>query len=611
MPARWPQRFANANDCCSCSTTASTSSTRLEHITDELAVCPNVSILATFAPNLETDDEHVMRLDTLRDSVRASELFVREGRRRSPDIAVSVEDLEVIREICDRLDGIPLAIELAAARTQSLDVQTILARLSDLIATPRRRTRADHGHQTMSDVVDWSTNLLDPDVASGLGALTVFPGDFDLDAAEAVLATATTTAAAEIVDELVAHSMLEVVRGGRVRYRLLGPVRQRVSETLLRDESLARDTHLEHFLDRLESAYEQLGSTSSSPFLAMLDVEFDNLRSAHEWARESNRVGDDVRFYRPLAFARWHGQFEPGRWAVEALATPGIEQHKGWGAVIAVAAYSAYTQLDRSLRDRIRDLTAEVSDDDTASDMVSTAQVDWVRYVDGDWGKAAAMSELVPLDDVYVRFHHYWMNTSQRAPGTVAETEPTISSPNTLDLLDEGLAWARSVGAKNIEAALLQRRGYCTLRNDPSTTGTQAAIVMLTDAEALAAAMQMGLIEFYSSLNLLDAHLLGGTLSGSALGRLIRLLRMGVSTSDALGTAYALARAARFLADLGHQDLAVMCTLPGGRTTSSCQGQRSTQSRNTCGSTHRNGHKPPRCSISRASLPKPWTKPTR
>ena len=255
-------------------------------------------------------------------------------------------------------------------------------------------------------------------------------------------------------------------------------------------------THLEHFLDRLESAYEQLGSTSSSPFLAMLDVEFDNLRDRARVGEKSNRVGDDVRFYRPLAFARWHGQFEPGRWAVEALATPGIEQHKGWGAVIAVAAYSAYTQLDRSLRDRIRDLTAEVSDDDTASDMVSTAQVDWVRYVDGDWGKAAAMSELVPLDDVYVRFHHYWMNTSQRAPGTVAETEPTISSPNTLDLLDEGLAWARSVGAKNIEAALLQRRGYCTLRNDPSTTGTQAAIVMLTDAEALAAAMQMGLISF-------------------------------------------------------------------------------------------------------------------
>ena len=206
-------------------------------LTDELAVCPNVSILATSRRDLETDDEHVMRLDTLRDSVRASELFVREGRRRSPDIAVSVEDLEVIREICDRLDGIPLAIELAAARTQSLDVQTILARLSDLIATPRRRTRADHGHQTMSDVVDWSTNLLDPDVASGLGTLKqVFPGDFDLDAAEAVLATATTTAAAEIVDELVAHSMLEVVRGGRVRYRLLGPVRQRVSETLLRDK---------------------------------------------------------------------------------------------------------------------------------------------------------------------------------------------------------------------------------------------------------------------------------------------------------------------------------------------------------------------------------------
>ena len=220
------------------------------------------------------------------------------------------------------------------------------------------------------------------------------------------------------------------------------------------------------------------------------------------------------------------------------------------------------------------------------------------------------MSELVPLDDVYVRFHHYWMNTSQRAPGTVAETEPTISSPNTLDLLDEGLAWARSVGAKNIEAALLQRRGHCTLRNDPSTTGTQAAIVMLTDAEALAAAMQMGLIEFYSSLNLLDVHLLGGTLSGSALGRLIRLLRMGASTSDALGTAYALARAARFLADLGHQDLAVMCATRG-LSHEFLPRSALDAIPNTCGSTHRNGHKPPRCSISRASLPKPWTKPTR
>ena len=172
---------------------------------------------------------------------------------------------------------------------------------------------------------------------------------------QAVLATATTTAAAEIVDELVAHSMLEVVRGGRVRYRLLGPVgngyRKRSCVTSRWPATTSSSTS-SIVLSPPTSSSDRRAVAPSWPCSMSSSTTFAARTSGR---RESNRVGDDVRFYRPLAFGRWHGQFEPGRWAVEALATPGIEQHKGWGAVIAVAVYSAYTQLDRSLRDRIRD----------------------------------------------------------------------------------------------------------------------------------------------------------------------------------------------------------------------------------------------------------------
>jgi len=182
----------------------------------------------------------------------------------------------------------------------------------------------------MTAAIDWSIGLLDSDIAGALGTLTVFAGTFDATASRSVLQEVNGLDAVEVIDELVAQSLLETLRSNAgVRYRVLEPVRQRAAEVLVPEPNRPRQAHLRHYLDRLEQAYATFASSSPDPLLAILDHDLDNLRKVHEWALHEGLIDDDLRLYRPLSLSTLHGIHEPADWALETILSADVDGRRG------------------------------------------------------------------------------------------------------------------------------------------------------------------------------------------------------------------------------------------------------------------------------------------
>lgn len=275
-----------------------------EHVLDEIAdqldallgACPNTSVIATSRESLDVDGEQTMRVPSLAIDVDSGDqqptslvLFI----QRAADIGSVVDpaDDAVIIEICRKLDGLPLAIELAAARTGVLSPPQILERLDDrftLLTGGRRRTRGRQ--QTLEATIDWSYDLLNPDEQDALRRVSVMPGAFDLNLAAATLARPT-TATLDLLDALVARSLLHTERADdtrQLRYRLLETIRVYAHQRLVDhgEAEETRDRHAQHIAQRLEAI--SAGITPSSR--PEHDTLADDALAALEWTR----VRDDV-----------------------------------------------------------------------------------------------------------------------------------------------------------------------------------------------------------------------------------------------------------------------------------------------------------------------------
>jgi predicted ATPase/DNA-binding winged helix-turn-helix (wHTH) protein len=235
-------------------------------------------------PSEDAEDAH----DLLRyGGVR---LFVERLRAAEPHFAPDRRSAAMIAAICRRLDGIPLAIELAAASAAVLGVEEVATHLDDRfrILTGGRRTALPR-HQTLRATLDWSYELLSEPERVILRRLSVFAGAFSLEAVRAVIMSAD-LAPAEVVDgiaNLVAKSLVAVTAGSAVaRYRLLDTTRayglERLAESGER-EQLAR-RHAEHYRDLFERAEAEWETRPSVAWLAEYATEIDNLRAALDWA---------------------------------------------------------------------------------------------------------------------------------------------------------------------------------------------------------------------------------------------------------------------------------------------------------------------------------------
>ncbi|MBO3745360.1 hypothetical protein J5X84_04710 [Streptosporangiaceae bacterium NEAU-GS5] len=212
----------------------------------------------------------------------AVELFLRRAGQHCPTLDLS-GDLPVVAELCRRVDGLPLGIELAASRLRSMSPATLLERITGHLGVLRRPSPYGLPHQqTLSQTVRWSVDLLDPPERRLLGRLTVFAGTFDLESAERVagFGEIAPERVAELLTGLIDHSLVQTIRGALYRYRLLVPIRECCVETAdAADLSQARDAHL-RFCRELGAELEE---RQDPALLVRLRGDIADVSAAIDW----------------------------------------------------------------------------------------------------------------------------------------------------------------------------------------------------------------------------------------------------------------------------------------------------------------------------------------
>jgi predicted ATPase/DNA-binding SARP family transcriptional activator len=261
-----------------------------------LAACPELRVLATSREPLGVPGESLWPVPPL-DEPSAVRLFLDRATAVRPHFAPAGGSAAAVAKVCRRLDGMPLAIELAAARLRSLTVEQVLERLDDRFSllTGGSRTALPR-HQTLRAVVDWSWDLLDEPERVLLRRLSVFAGGATLEAAEEVCGGRGLPGAAvlDVLARLVDRSLLEAVAAepGTMRYRLLETVRAYGLERLAEagEETAIRRAHAERFLALAERAEPELRGHDQLAWLARLNAEHDNLLAGLRWAVDAGEA---------------------------------------------------------------------------------------------------------------------------------------------------------------------------------------------------------------------------------------------------------------------------------------------------------------------------------
>ncbi|MGW8746493.1 BTAD domain-containing putative transcriptional regulator [Streptomyces sp. NPDC055794] len=261
-----------------------------EHVIEEVARlaetlltrCPGLTVLATSREPLGVPGESVRPVEPLTPD-QAQRLFAARAAAVRPDAGSVLRDETAVAEICRRLDGLPLAIELAVARLRVLTPREIADRLDDRfrLLTSGSRTVLPR-QQTLRAVVDWSWDLLDDAERTTLCELSVFAGGWELDAAEAVC----TGPAADLVGALVDKSLVVAApgtHGAGMRYRMLETIHEYAGERAAELPELrarAEEAHRAWARALVEEADPQLRSAGQLPWIARLEAEHDNIRAA-------------------------------------------------------------------------------------------------------------------------------------------------------------------------------------------------------------------------------------------------------------------------------------------------------------------------------------------
>ena len=328
-----------------------------EHVLDHVAPlvaaveagAPEATVLATSREPLGLAGEVVRRVPSLDPETEAVQLFAERAASASDGFVLDDSNREVVTAICVRLDGIPLAIELAAARVRALSPAEILARLDDRFRLLRSSGRGGHErHQTLLATVTWSVQLLTADERCLFERLSVFAGSFSLADAEAVCGIDPLNQL-EVVDLLAAlvdRSMVVAEQGpdGTTRYRLLETLRQYGEQALAADSSTAtmRNRHLAHFLDRAEHWCAQQQTADEPGANRAFAINWDNLRAAFDWALATGRERDVADLLGATYWFAVHtGRWEHRDWAIAARAAGADTGRIASSAVVLWAALAA------------------------------------------------------------------------------------------------------------------------------------------------------------------------------------------------------------------------------------------------------------------------------
>jgi predicted ATPase/class 3 adenylate cyclase len=368
-----------------------------------LASCPGVRLLATSREALAVAGEQMWPVRSLRlpapgDPLReaaadgAVRLFCERAASAQPGFEISDGNAGAVAEVCRRLDGIPLAIELAAARVTVMTPAEIAALLDERfrLLTGGRRTAVER-HQTLRATVDWSYSLLSETEREVFDRLAVFSRGFTMAAARAVV-TGGGVESWDIVDAvggLVAKSMVVAeASGDATRYQLLETLRQYGRERL--DEEGTTDDwrrrHALHFADFAVDLWRDLWSPDELVWRERLMADLDNLRAAVVWGLDSGDEADEQSAVRIVAWLAWQAATRTtgvGEWAERAIgatarSSPGLRS-----AVLGAAAHGALLRgdLDACERYALAAVEEGYPPDDPAASLAALALGARLMYV--------------------------------------------------------------------------------------------------------------------------------------------------------------------------------------------------------------------------------------
>ncbi len=336
-----------------------------EHLIDAVArfadavirSAPRLRILATSREPLNIDAERLLRLDPLSTDHEAVELFMERATMSAIGLSFDVDTKETAAQICRELDGLPLAIELAAARASTMTIDQISAGLDETLGLlSRGRRTADERHRSLAALVDWSLRDLEPDLLAILLQTSVFAGSFTAADAAAVAAPTTTNIANALMD-LADRSLLTTTAepGRGQRYSFLETIRLVAREALSNQdaEDEARDRHSRWVLHQVEAAYAAFTTAAEGEMVRTVMEIHDEIRLAHQRLLRNSDAGAALLLAHCLHYpALFHAQGEMFGWIMETAERFGDVGAEHAESVLASASIGSWQagDLDRATR---------------------------------------------------------------------------------------------------------------------------------------------------------------------------------------------------------------------------------------------------------------------
>ena len=324
-------------------------------IADLMKACGGIKVLATSREPLRLQSERRYEVEPLElpaerepaavERSAAGALFAERARSHGARFDVDAGNAGAIADVCRRLDGLPLAIELAAARTPVLDVQELSARLGEALDVLTVGSRdAPERHRTLRATIEWSHRLLDAEETTAFARFAVFAGGATIEVAEEVTGASLDTLSGLVDKHLLAR---RPGPGGEPRLVMLETVRDYASELLAgRDDAQeVRARHCRRYRELAERAEPELFAHGESEWMPRLDAEIDNLRAAHDWALANDPV-EALRFV-PALSSFWilrEGHAEAVERGIAAIAAAGEDAPAGVRARAHVELAIAYQQ---------------------------------------------------------------------------------------------------------------------------------------------------------------------------------------------------------------------------------------------------------------------------
>jgi predicted ATPase len=306
-----------------------------------------VNVLATSREGLRVGDEHLWAVPSLdlTDGIEsaAAALFVERAAAVRQDLPLTAAgESAAVVEICRQLDGIPLGIELAASRMQSMTATEVCDRLGDRFRLLVGSRRGLERHQTLRHAVQWSYDLLDDGERSVLNRCSVFAGGFDLAGAQAVTGSDDDFATLDLLDALVRKSLLVADHSsGRTRFSMLETIRQFAEEQLAAtgEATEARTTHAHHFATRETDIMSLWDSPRQREAYEWFTTELANLRTAFRWAADRGELDDAATIATYAAFlCLCIDNYEPIAWAEELIEPARAVKHPRLAYLYVIAS---------------------------------------------------------------------------------------------------------------------------------------------------------------------------------------------------------------------------------------------------------------------------------